>query len=133
MLRQGIREVLAADPEFDVVAETGAAAEAVTFALRYRPDVAVIAADMRGAGGIETTRRIVALLPETVVIVTSMNKDERYVSQARQAGALGYVVKNEAADKLVDAIRRALRERSAVAQSRAVATTLHATVRIHTD
>jgi two-component system response regulator DegU len=105
MLRQRIKEILAAEPGFEVVAETGLASEVVRFALRHRPDVTIIASDLGGAGGTDLTRRVLALLPNTAVIIMSMNDDERYITQARKAGAGGYVLKNEAADKLIEAVR----------------------------
>jgi DNA-binding NarL/FixJ family response regulator len=109
LVRQGIREILHREPDFEIVAEAGSGTEAVALAQRHKPDVAIIDIGMKELNGIEATAQILKSRPQTVVIILSMHSDERYVTRAVRAGALGYVLKNAASDELMKAIRSAER------------------------
>jgi DNA-binding NarL/FixJ family response regulator len=114
-LRREFRDILSNDPEVEIVAEADTASKAITLLLRHNADVAILAADIPGASWIDVTTRIVSASPGTAVIVVSMNDDEHYVAQALRAGAREYVLKNEAADSLLSAIRRATRSSTSAA------------------
>ena len=105
LMRQGLRRILEDHPEFEVVAEADSGIEAVKSARQHRPDVAIVDVAMNELNGIEATLQIVRQSPRTAVLILSMHADERYVLRAVRAGARGYVLKNCAADELIDAVR----------------------------
>jgi DNA-binding NarL/FixJ family response regulator len=89
----------------EVVAEAGDGAEAVQQALAERPDVCILDVAMPKLTGLQATREIRAQLPGTHVLILSMHDDDRYLFEALKAGAGGYVLKKEADQFLVDAVR----------------------------
>lgn len=97
IVRRNLRTLLQDHEGWQVIAEAGDGGEAVRLAEAQRPDVAVIGLVMPLLNGIETTRRIVELLPATKVIVLSTHSDDIYAEQARLAGAVGFVL-TDAAD-----------------------------------
>lgn len=97
IVRRNLRTLLQDHEGWQVIAEAGDGGEAVRLAEAHRPDVAVIGLAMPVLNGIETTRRIVELLPATKVIVLSTHSDDIYAEQARLAGAVGFVL-TDAAD-----------------------------------
>jgi len=105
IVRQGIKALLAAEPDLRVVGETGDGLEAVELIERLRPNVAVLDLMMPSLGGLDVARTVKARAPQTRVLVLSMHANEAYVLEALRAGALGYVVKESSADVLVYAIR----------------------------
>lgn len=109
IMRQGLRQILAQHPDFDVVAEASSGLEAVESAQRFQPDVAIVDIAMSELNGIEATAQIAKRSPHTAVLILSMYSDERYVLRAVRAGARGYVVKNSAGDELVQAIQSVYR------------------------
>ncbi len=109
IVRQGVKLILMAEPDIEVVAEAEDGAQAVEMAKRLKPDVAVLDISMPGINGVEATRQIKAALPETHTLTLTMHSDDAYVFQLLKAGASGYVVKNAAATDLVQAVRAARR------------------------
>lgn len=105
IVREGFRSLLAAEPDVEVVAETGDGAEAVALVERWRPDILVVDLVLPSLDGLEVTRRARAASPETGVVVLSMHKHEAYVTQAVQSGAAGYVLKESGVEDLVAALR----------------------------
>ncbi len=105
IVRQGICQLLAQQPDFEIAAEAESGVEAIDAAARERPDVAIVDIGMPGLNGIEATAQIVKRCPGTVVLILSMHSDERYVARAVKAGARGYLLKNAAGDELVEAVR----------------------------
>jgi DNA-binding NarL/FixJ family response regulator len=104
LMRQGVRKLLEETPEWSVVAEASDGRSAVQEAVNHRPDVAVLDIGMPLLNGIEATRKIVRRLPGTGVLILSMHPDEAYVTQAVQAGARGYLLKDSAAQDLIAAV-----------------------------
>ena len=96
MLRAGLRALLSAEPDLEVVGEAGNGEEAVALAEQLRPDVVVMDISMPVLDGLEATRRI-ATDPRTaltrVLVLTTFDLDE-YVFQALQAGASGFLLKD---------------------------------------
>ncbi len=92
---------------FDVVADTGRGDEAVRLVAEHRPDVAVLDLKMPGLDGIEAARRIAPQRGTAVVILTAFSQRE-LVEQAREAGAMTYLVKPYRRDALVPAVELAL-------------------------
>ena len=105
VVRQGIRALLEGVKDFRVVGEAGDGKAMVELVTKERPDVALVDVAMPALNGVEAARRIVRDLPEVKVLVLSMYTGEEYVREALAAGASGYLVKDSAADELVEAIR----------------------------
>ncbi len=109
VVRGGLRFLLERQPDMEVVAEAADGAEAVQRALVERPDVCVLDVAMPKLTGLQATREIRAQAPEIAVLILSMHDDDRYLFEALKAGAAGYVLKKEADQFLVDALRAVTR------------------------
>jgi DNA-binding NarL/FixJ family response regulator len=105
ILRQGVRRLLEAEPDFEVIGEAGEGSAAVRMARELRPDVVVLAVSLAGLNGIDAARRIVASWPPPRVICLSAHREARMVCAMLQAGASGYLLKTNAARELAEAIR----------------------------
>ena len=107
MVRQGLR-VLLERAGMVVIGEASDGQEALRLAHEYTPDVAVLDIAMPSLNGLETARRLRETLPQTKIVLLTMHTEEPYVLEALQAGAVGYVLKTQAAGDIVQAIRDAL-------------------------
>ncbi len=105
IVRQGFRSLLENQEGFSVVAEAGDGLEALKVTSSLKPDILVVDLMMPGLNGLEVTRKIGKMSPDTRVIVLSMYMDEPYVIEALQNGAWGYVLKESNISDLVKAIR----------------------------
>lgn len=105
MVRDGLRYLLEAPGDIQIAATAANGKEAVERALATSPDVAVIDVSMPVMDGIEATRFISEYCPQTQVVMLSMYDTPEYVQRALQAGAVGYVLKDEAGSELVQAVR----------------------------
>jgi two-component system, NarL family, response regulator NreC len=101
IVRQGLRKILEEQPEWEVVAQASDGRQAVQQTLALRPDVAVLDIAMPLLNGIEATRQIVRRATNVRVLILSMHAEEAYVTQAVQAGAKGYLLKDSADSDLV--------------------------------
>lgn len=110
VLRSGLRVLLNAQPDMEVVGEASDGAEAVAAALRLRPAVVLMDVAMSGDGGLEATARIKHEAPEVNVLMLSMYDDESYLRRALEAGASGYALKRAADTDLLSAIRAVARD-----------------------
>ena len=104
LVRDGLRARLEAMPQFEVVAEAGGAAEALEQAARHPADLVLMDINMRGVNGIEATALFKQAFPQIAVLILSMHDKLEYVSQAIQAGARGYVLKDAPGKDIVVAI-----------------------------
>lgn len=104
LVRDGLRARLESIAHFDVVAEAGNADEALQHLESKEIDLALMDINLTDITGIELTRRITALYPETAVLMLSMHDKAEYVMQAIQAGARGYVLKDAPALDIISAI-----------------------------
>jgi DNA-binding NarL/FixJ family response regulator len=107
MVRQGLR-VLLEQAGMSVIGEASDGQDALRLAHEYTPDVAVLDIAMPSLNGLETARRLRETLPQTKIVLLTMHTEEPYVLEALQAGAVGYVLKTQAAGDIVQAIRDAL-------------------------
>jgi two-component system, NarL family, response regulator NreC len=107
LVRQGLR-VLLEQAGMVVIGEASDGLEALQLAQVHQPDVAIMDITMPHLNGLETARRLREVAPQTKVLVLSMHTEEPYVLEALQAGAVGYVLKTQAAADIVQAIHAAL-------------------------
>ena len=105
IVRSGIRLLLERQPGLEVVAEAADGIEARDVVVSERPDLAILDVKMPGLTGLQATREIKAQVPDTAVLILSMHDDERYLFEALKAGASGYVLKSQADEELLEAIR----------------------------
>jgi two-component system response regulator NreC len=105
VVRSGLRRVLEAEEDIEVVAEAGSVRDAVFEARAHKPDVIVMDVVMPGSSGIDGTPLVLHEAPDAKVLVLSMQDDPRYVREAFAAGAHGYVLKEAADTDVVEAVR----------------------------
>jgi two-component system response regulator NreC len=105
ILRSGLRRVLDAEPDIEVVGEAESVDRAVFEVLASKPDVVVMDVVMPGKSGIEGMPAVMQAGPDARVLVLSMQDDPRYVREAFEAGATGYVLKEAVDTEVVGAVR----------------------------
>lgn len=105
LVRQGLRAVLSATEDLEVVGEASDGATVVARAVELRPDVVVMDLQMPNVHGIDATRQILARLPSTAVLVLTMFEDDETVFAAVAAGAAGYLLKGADGADIVAAVR----------------------------
>jgi DNA-binding NarL/FixJ family response regulator len=104
VVRAGLRAILEAQPNWEVVAEAGDGKEAILKAIEAKPDVAVIDYSLPLVNGIEVTRQIRGRLPRTEVLIFTMHDNETLFQELLKAGARGYLLKSDAKLHLIGAI-----------------------------
>lgn len=107
IVREGIRMVLAADPELEVVGVASSGEEAIEKVRELEPNVVLMDIGMPGLSGFEATRRIRESSPGVQVVALTVHDSEGYVFQMLQAGATGYVVKRAPSEDVILAVKRA--------------------------
>lgn len=105
VVREGTRRILDAEDDIEVVAEAEDGQTAVSFAVRYKPDVAIVDIAMPKMDGVEATRLIKSLCPSVAVLILSAYDDDQFVFSLLEAGAAGYLLKTVRARELVGAVR----------------------------
>jgi DNA-binding NarL/FixJ family response regulator len=105
VVREGLRALLKAEGDIEVVGEAETGRQAVQLTKRLRPDVVVMDIAMPLLNGLEATRRISKAVPTTRVLMLSAHGDDEYIRQAVMLGAAGYLIKQTSADLLSRAIR----------------------------
>ena len=114
IVRRGVRDLLEAEPDIEVVGEAGTAEQALDRVALHRPDVAVLDVQLPDASGVEVCRELRSVHPEIAcVMLTSFNDDEALV-QAVVAGASGYVLKQVRGSAIVESIRTVAAGRSLI-------------------
>jgi DNA-binding NarL/FixJ family response regulator len=109
VVRNGLRLVLDAQPDLEVVAEAGDGAAAVSTAIAHNVDLAILDISMPRMTGLHAAHELNRHRPDIRVLILSMHESERYLYEALRAGASGYVVKTVADRDLVEACRAAMR------------------------
>lgn len=104
LFREGLKSIIAGDRHFVVEGEAGNARSGFALARKIKPDVALVDISLPDESGMQLTRRIREALPDTRVMIISMHAKIDYIVEAFQAGATGYVVKESAADRLVQGL-----------------------------
>jgi DNA-binding NarL/FixJ family response regulator len=109
IVRQGLKLILAAHSDLEVIGEAANGREAVELAASLKPDIVLMDVAMPELNGIEATRRIVQDSPRLRVLVLSMHKEAVYVREILKAGARGYILKDAIDTELVNAVRSVAR------------------------
>src|SRR6188768_1401535 len=94
LFRQGIRTLIAAEPDMEVIGEAANGGDSVDRANELKPDAVLMDIGMPGLSSFEATRQIKKNRPETKVLFLTMYDDDEYLMQAMQAGAGGYILKD---------------------------------------
>jgi DNA-binding NarL/FixJ family response regulator len=108
LVREGLKKVLGAEPDLEVVAEAADGAEAVDKALRDEVDLAILDVSMPRMTGIQAAAELHKRKPELRIVMLSMHDSEQLLFEALKAGASGYVLKSGADTDIVDAVRSAM-------------------------
>jgi DNA-binding NarL/FixJ family response regulator len=109
VVRSGLKAVLGAAKDIDVVGEASTGREALTMVERFAPDVIIMDLTMGDMDGLTATRKLVEAESTTRVLVLTMHAEEEYLVEVLQAGAAGYVVKSVADRELLEAVRTVAR------------------------
>jgi two-component system response regulator NreC len=112
VVRSGLRMLLDAEPDLEVVAEAGDVSAARRYVLGHRPAVLVLDLNMPGEPVLPVIPDIVAACPATAIVVLTMQDEPAFAREALRAGALGYVLKEAADSELVEAVRLAAQGRT---------------------
>jgi two-component system response regulator NreC len=105
VLRAGLRALLSAESELEVIEEATNGDEALKLAKELQPDIVLMDISMPGATGIDVTRRLKQIMPDVRILILTVHEDEGLLQEAIQAGASGYIVKRAVESELIDAIR----------------------------
>jgi len=107
LFREGLRGLIALEPDIEVVGEAGSGIEAIQMVAETSCDVVIMDISMPDMNGIEATRQLLVKHPDLRVLIISMESDRRFIVEALGAGACGYLLKDTAFDELAEAIRTA--------------------------
>lgn len=107
VVRSGLRLLLDSEPEFEVVAEAGDLDAARRYVRGHHPEVLVLDLNMPGGSSLDAIPSIREQMPETQIVVLTMQQEPVFARRALGAGAIGYVLKEAADDELVEAVHRA--------------------------
>ena len=105
IVREGIRELLALNDDFQVVGEARDGRQAVALVKKLRPSVVVMDVAMALLNGLEATRQILATVPDTRVIILTSHNDDAYLKAATESGAMGFLLKQVSVRDLSQGIR----------------------------
>lgn len=117
VVREGLRAMLNAEPDLEVVGEAGSGTEAVTLATSLRPDVILMDLRMPDLDGVAATQRILIERPATKVVVVTTYDTDTDILRAVEAGAAGYLLKDASPADLAHAVRAAARGETVLAPS----------------
>lgn len=104
LFRSGLRQVIASDPHFELVGETGDGEAALQLIQEKKPEVAVLDVNLPGLSGLEIARRLQTKRLPTHVIMLTMHKEEETCNRALDVGAMGFVLKENASEEILKAI-----------------------------
>ncbi|HEX5035943.1 MAG TPA: response regulator transcription factor [bacterium] len=108
IVRQGLAQVINQEPDMVLDSEAADVAEAMDRYRKAKPDFAIIDISLKGGNGLELTKSLLALDPKLPVLIMSMHDESLYVQRVLKAGARGYLMKQEATERVVNAIRKIL-------------------------
>ena len=105
---EGLAELINHEADLKVIAKAGNTAEAIKTVKNQRIDLAIIDMLLKNATGIQVTKKIKAICPNLIILIFSMSDELRYIKQAFEVGARGYITKDELSERIIDAIRQIL-------------------------
>jgi DNA-binding NarL/FixJ family response regulator len=108
LVREWLTNLINEEPDFEVCGHAGSTREALALIGRLQPRIAVVDISLEDGSGLELIKDIKAVHPKVSVIVLSMHDEMLYAERAMRAGAAGYVMKREATEKVLEAIRTVL-------------------------
>jgi len=111
IVRTGLRALVQSHEGWEVCAEAANGREAVDYAAQFKPDVAIVDIGMPELNGLEATRQILAVSPQTEVLILTMHQSEGVVHEVLKAGARGYVLKSDADQNLLAAVEMLLQHK----------------------
>ncbi len=106
VVREGLKQILADDPQFDIVREATTGAEVLDQLLDGRIDILILDISMPGMSGLEVIKQVHREYPKTAVLVLSVHPESQYALRVMKAGASGYLNKSSAPEELIAALRR---------------------------
>jgi len=106
IVRKVLRSLLENEKDFEIVGEAANGLETVELCRSLQPDILLLDLMMPGINGLEVISRLARICPQIRIIIISMHSNEAYVNEALRRGAKAYVLKEAAADELVNAVRR---------------------------
>ncbi len=106
LFRQGLLSLLRSEPRFEVAGQATNGEQALQMARELTPDVILMDVRMPGMDGVETTHRLLEVMPHARVLMLTVSEDDQPLLTAIQVGARGYILKNAGADELFQAIQR---------------------------
>ncbi len=105
VVRQGTRALLSTIPEWEIVGEADNGRDAVSLTAELKPDIVILDIGMPELNGLDATRQIKKKLPETEILIFTGQETEELVHDVFDSGARSYIMKTDAADQLVDALK----------------------------
>ena len=108
IVRDGLAELLNHEADLLVSARVGNPAEAIKAVKKERIDLAIVDMLLKNTTGVQVTKKIKAICPNLIVLIFSMSDELRYIKQAFEVGARGYITKDELSERIIDAIRQIL-------------------------
>lgn len=123
VVRRGVKSLLESHPGWTVVAEAATGREAVDQVKRCNPDVVILDITMPELNGLEATRQILKVAPQTEILILTLHESAQLIRSVLEAGARGYVLKSDAGRNLIDAVE-AVSEHKAFFTSNVAATVL---------
>lgn len=109
VVRHGLRTILEAVSDFEVVGEAGDGHEALRLVRELTPDVALLDISMPNGSGLDTVREIESRHPQVATVILTVHEDEALLHEALEAGSAGYVVKRAEPEEIIQAVRAAQR------------------------
>ncbi len=116
LIRRGLRETLAAEPDLEVCGEAADAGEAIDQARKTKPDLALVDISLPSGSGLELAKRLMTVCEGLRVLFVSMHDDAVFAERALRAGALGYINKSRPGAELLEAVRKVARGQIALSQ-----------------
>src|SRR5450432_2021652 len=108
LVREWLTNLINEEPDFEVCGQAGNTREALALIGALLPRIIIVDISLDGGSGLELIKNVKALHPQVGMIVLSMHDEMLYAERAMRAGAAGYIMKREATDKVLDAIRAVL-------------------------
>jgi DNA-binding NarL/FixJ family response regulator len=109
LFREGLKAIIRRDARFEVIGEAGNGRKGFRMVKKLRPDLILMDISLPDQNGIELTREISSLLPDSRILIVSMHSKINYIAEAFQAGATGYIVKESAAERIMKGLEYVLR------------------------